>query len=146
MCARSVSLRRWAGGALLGALIFAAYACAEIDFSQLNGGSMPHHHTLLIIGKKGVQRDRVINVARQIAEQHHAAQTSVKDAGDRGGMLKPAPGLGHKQLVILVKAPSAEHDIRAHRVINLDRFQRHPQGRAITFAIREAVDDCLAAG
>ncbi|MCP1290910.1 hypothetical protein NK214_11990 [Chromobacterium sp. S0633] len=102
---------------------------------------------LLITGGHASDKARVANVAKQIAEQHHNAATKVHGldpAAAAPGLLIPAPGLG-KQLLVVVKKSGQHQNVRAFRVINLDRFARFPRGKAVTFAIREAVDACLAA-
>ncbi|MBP4048994.1 hypothetical protein J9978_05710 [Chromobacterium violaceum] len=108
---------------------------------------------LLITGDKGTGKSRAARVAAQIAEQHHDAQVKVID-DERAGEQTLKRALEHrdgggearrKHILIVVKAPNQRLRIRADRVINLDRFSRYPGGRAVTFAIREAVDGCLAA-
>ncbi|OVE45608.1 hypothetical protein [Chromobacterium violaceum] len=104
---------------------------------------------LLITGDKGSGKSRAARVAAQIAEQHHDAQVNVID-DERASeqTLKRAltnGASGPKRILIVVKNPNQHLRVRADRVINLDRFSRYPGGRAVTFAIREAVDGCLAA-
>lgn len=103
-------------------------------------------NVLLIIGGQNQSKARAARVAAQIADQHHGAAVKVLglDPAQSARLIKPAPGLGRKQLVVAIKGAANSPNIRARRVINLDRFPR-PEGRAVTFAIREAVDACLAA-
>lgn len=103
-------------------------------------------NVLLIIGAQNSTRLSAARVAAQIADQHHSAAVKVLglDPAQSARLIKPAPGLGRKQLVVAIKGAANSPNIRARRVINLDRFPR-PEGRAVTFAIREAVDACLAA-
>lgn len=104
---------------------------------------------LLIIGEQGSGKTCAALVAKQIAEQHHGADVTLLDEGEsrpRPRLTKPAPGTAGNQLTIFVKAPNSDTRIRAFRVINLAYFTRYPRGKALTFAIREAVDACLAAG
>lgn len=93
--------------------------------------------TILITGKHGSGKSRSANVAAQIAAQHHGLKAVVVDANE--------PPRKHRAdlLIICQASDSCRQRIRADRVLHLDRFP-HPCGRAVTFALREAVDALAA--
>ncbi|GAB2885245.1 hypothetical protein GCM10027202_12300 [Microvirgula curvata] len=97
---------------------------------------------LLIVGEQGSGKTCAARVAAQIAEQHHHAVAQVLDG--EVPARKPVTGRQAHALLIVTKCPDSRARIKAHRVIHLDRFARWPRGKALTFALREAVDDCLA--
>ncbi|PXX49400.1 hypothetical protein [Aquitalea magnusonii] len=107
--------------------------------------------TILITGDKPEHKLRAAKVAMQIAEQHHGVRAEVTGVSDYTANkygLKPAPGLG-KPLIKIVVAGSETQGRgrgRADKVINMaaPTFAKHPNGRSVTFALREAVDHCLA--
>lgn len=72
--------------------------------------------TLLITASSTQDAQRAAKVAAQIALQHHGAN-----------------GLQ------IIHASGRQQRPRADRALHLDRFP-HPAGRAVTFALREAVD------
>lgn len=93
--------------------------------------------TILITGQQGIGKTRAGNVAAQIAAQHHGLKAVVVDAD-------PDRRLPRADLLIICQTSgTGRQRIRADRVLNLDRFP-HPCGRAITFALREAVDALAA--
>jgi hypothetical protein len=109
--------------------------------------------TILITGDiKPEHKLRAAKVAMQIAEQHHGVRAEVTGVSDYTANkygLKLAPGLG-KPLIKIVVAGSEtlrrSRGPRADKVINMaaPTFSKHPNGRSVTFALREAVDHCLA--
>ncbi|MDE1715796.1 hypothetical protein PWG14_25340 [Chromobacterium amazonense] len=102
---------------------------------------------LLIIGDKHSGKPRVARVAAQIAEQHHGVQTQIIDATQTDALKRALSQRNgaEKRLLIVAKNTQDRIPVRASRHINLEHFKRHPFGRALTFTIREAVDNCLAA-
>lgn len=93
--------------------------------------------TILITGKQGIGKSRSAKVAAQIAAQHHGLTAAIVDA-------KGQTGPRNADLLIVCQTSGAGRQrIRADRVLHLDRFP-HPCGRAVTFALREAVDALAA--
>jgi len=98
--------------------------------------------TLLITGAQGIGKNRAAQVAVQIAEQHHGVQAFVLDENEHGRPRVP------KGCPLLIRVRTNGTPInralpKPGRIINLDRFP-YPQGRAVAFAIREAVDQLIA--
>ncbi|BAK75419.1 hypothetical protein NH8B_0584 [Pseudogulbenkiania sp. NH8B] len=98
--------------------------------------------TLLIIGAKGSGKSSAAQVAAQIAMQHHGADSVLHELDDN---TTRSTQFTREAIRIVVKTTPSRGKVPATRVLNMDHFARHPRGRAVTFAIREAVDACLAA-
>ena len=91
---------------------------------------------LLIIGPEE-EAIRAGVVALQIAHQHHAEAPQLVCRH-----IKPDPEALYQ---VVCRDPRARKNLRRapHRIINLKEFP-YPRGRALTFALREAVDFILA--
>lgn len=94
--------------------------------------------TLLITGHPDGGKNRAAHVAAQIAEQHHGLRALVLDSA-------AAARASRSVDLLIICHPNTRRPerLRAARTIQLDRF-RNPQGRELTFALREAVDALAA--
>ncbi|WP_440217173.1 hypothetical protein [Chromobacterium piscinae] len=98
--------------------------------------------TLLITGGKAGAHAiyAAAHVAAQLALQHHNYHATIVSNGSRSAAAAPIQPAGRLRIVA---CDGRAHRLTADAVINLDQYL-YPNGRQLTFHIRETVDHLVA--